>query len=193
MRVSFGQVVGHAQVGATVGLSLTVAALSCCVAAALIAPRAQTPLSAYMVPVQEERASAALGGDSSLSETETTKVIALAPATATAWLRLAYIDAQRPEGLNSEGLAALEQSYEVAPLGPDVSSWRLRFMFENWGQLTPGLRSHALDEMTVHVRGRPDRARRMVITDPAGRLAAAFAIRLAGQNVRESARTDVIR
>ena len=94
------------------------------------------------------------------------------PANATAWLRLAYIDSLKPDGLGTTGLAALSRSYSLAPYGPDDSRWRLEFVFNNWSRMTPELRADALKELEVlalHRRYGDFPAR---IQDPIGRLAA---------------------
>jgi hypothetical protein len=70
-------------------------------------------------------------------------------------------------------LEALDRSYAVAPYGPEVTGWRLRFAYGHWGALTPDLRRQVSSELVQAVHDRPAvvEAARPDIVDPAGRLA----------------------
>lgn len=130
-----------------------------------------------LAPRAEERANAVLADpvpDLAFAETQTRTALAQAPMTATAWARLAYIEQARTGRMTPAALDAMERSYAVAPFGPDVTNWRLRFLFESWTQLTPSLRTQAMDELRVLSRYRGGAARKLVeeIQNPSGRLAA---------------------
>jgi hypothetical protein len=109
---------------------------------------------------------------------ENERTLASSPATATAWLRAAYIRQQRTGTLDADSLRYIETSYRVAPLGPGVSPWRVLFVFENWELMTPGIRLAALAEIrTFAASNKGARALVDTIRSPAGRLAAKLAIR----------------
>jgi len=121
------------------------------------------------------RAHAALDrGRWSEAEAHARKAAALSPARAEIWLAQAYAVYMR-DGLTPEALKALETSYVAGPFDPDASLWRLRFVFDNWTGLTPGLRQDALRELDA-LWTRPYMPRRLEImgdeiADPAGRIA----------------------
>lgn len=102
---------------------------------------------------------------------QTIKSLTQAPANATAWLRLAYLDSLANGSLGMEGNRALAASYAVAPFGPDDTAWRLAFAFNNWTSLEPMNRLSALDELRVSgaLAGLSDLESR--ISNPAGRIA----------------------
>lgn len=109
---------------------------------------------------------------------ENERTLASSPATATAWLRAAYIRQQRSGTLDADSLRYIETSYRVAPLGPGISPWRVLFVFENWELMTPGIRLAALAEIrTFAASNKGARALVDTIRSPAGRLAAKLAIR----------------
>ena len=99
-----------------------------------------------------------------------------APANATAWLRLAYLDSLQPAGLGQAGRDALVRSYVVAPYGPDDTAWRLRFALEHWTALDPDLRGRAMAELQLAARHNGYRSLPAQIDDPAGRLAATLTL-----------------
>jgi hypothetical protein len=99
------------------------------------------------------------------------------PADAAALGRLAALEAASTAGLSQAALNYLVRSYEVAPLGPDVSPWRMQFAFDHWSELPPELRQKVMIELGAlfprhgwALRDMPNR-----ISDPSGRLAAALA------------------
>lgn len=111
--------------------------------------------------------------DLTTAERENEAALSAAPLTATAWARKAYIRQAKTGGLDRDALADLESSYRAAPLGPDITRWRVKYMFENWGRLSPALRARATTELEVYARfhrGSNNLAR--TIRDPAGRLSA---------------------
>ncbi|ADL00454.1 hypothetical protein [Brevundimonas subvibrioides] len=105
---------------------------------------------------------------------ETLKTLRQKPGDAAAWGRLAWI-ADR-QGRVADALVALDRTYVVAPYGPDITAWRLRFAYGRWAALTPDLRRQATAELRVAIRDRPGvvYAAEREITDPAGRLAFAL-------------------
>ena len=127
----------------------------------------------------EARASARLAhasptlSDLALSRQETVQALRQSPANPTAWLRLAYIDSRRPEGLGRSGIDALTRSYDAAPFGPDDTAWRLRFAFSHWDRLDQNARLLVLDELRVAIENRSAAARNLTqdVSAPAGLLA----------------------
>ena len=71
------------------------------------------------------------------------------PADAEPDLRRAYLEGLRAGPLNAAAIEALRRSYALEPLGPDASSWRLRFVFEHWPDLPTDLRDRARAELTA--------------------------------------------
>ena len=128
------------------------------------------PLAAVS-EAEAERAATARPPRLAEAEAATRRTLEVRPMDAAAWSRLAWI--AREEGRNPAMLDALDRSYAVAPYGPEVTAWRLRFAFQNWPSLTSELRGQALGELAVTARDRPGVADAASpdITDPAGRLA----------------------
>ena len=139
--------------------------------------------SAWPAPTDahERNADAALHSepaDYRTAERENQAVLMAAPLSATAWVRQAYIRKQELGTLDATALENLEKSYRSAPFGPDITRWRLRFMFENWALHSPGLRARAIAELEVFSsfhRGSYSLAR--TVRDPTGRLAAILTTR----------------
>lgn len=100
--------------------------------------------------------------------------LAIRPGEAAAWARMAWVASER--GDVAEANALLDRTYTVAPYGPDITAWRLRFAFGRWQSLTPDLRARAIDELKATYRTRSAVAEAALadISDPAGRLAFAF-------------------
>lgn len=111
--------------------------------------------------------------DLDVAERETRQELALSPALATAWLRLAYIDYWRHQRLTDAGLADLRRSYEIAPLGPDASIARLKLVFELWPTMPSDMRNQALKELAAIRERDRDATREFAnkIINPEGRLA----------------------
>lgn|GEM_PF-1258727 len=163
-----------------VAFALVVTAAAAALTWALSLPLADTPLSPDLVAVHESRADAALAGPRPRAQAawrESQAGLALAPATASAWLRLAWLRHGQVGRLDPVALGYLGRSYDAAPIGPDVSAWRIRYLLENWPDLPAGLRQRALNELITTSRFRGPRARKLVedIQNPAGRLAAQLA------------------
>lgn len=167
--------------GAGTALSAGVLALG------LTWPATNAPLT--LAAQHEQRADLALqngagSADFEIAARENAKTLATSPMTASAWLRAAYIRKQASGSLDAESLRDLEASYLVAPLGPNVSRWRLRFVFENWQSLTPAIRSAALNELRVFAAYHTgSRSLADSIENPAGRMAAKLTLRRAYMNM----------
>lgn len=148
---------------------------------ALAAPALPSPLASSMVSVREARSDAAAATDLDKALAEAQAALALSPAAATAWLRVADLETRKAGGLTAAALEALGRSYEAAPLGPDVTTWRLTFLFERWRDLPAPLRQKAIAELGARARVRARDADEFpdTIRDPAGRLAARMAVRVA--------------
>jgi hypothetical protein len=135
-------------------------------------------ISPDLAPVHEMRADQALLAQypqTIKADRESQAALAQAPAAGNAWLRRAYVRQLGTGTLDAQALDYLEKSYQAAPLGPDVTRWRLRFIFEHWPEMTPALRIRAVGEMRNFARyhsGGPDIVR--AIHNPAGRWAAAL-------------------
>lgn len=163
LRLTFGLVLAFC----TVGLAIT------------LAGPVSMPLSGWdppvpMAAVTEARAVAAAAAnppDLKAAERLTRQTLAEKPGDATAWARLAWIASET--GDTEAMLEALDRSYAVAPYGPDITAWRLRFAYGRWGILTPELRRLASEELVVTARHRRRVADAALadLTDPAGRLA----------------------
>jgi hypothetical protein len=115
------------------------------------------------------------------AEAEARRALAASPARADAWLALAYIDRTRAGGLDTKAAAALDRSYLVGPLDPDLKAWRVQFCFDSWSSLPKALRDDALRELSA-LWSRWDMREDLnrlagAIDDPAGRLA--FRVQLA--------------
>jgi hypothetical protein len=180
-----GQTGGRKPIAAIlIGLFALVTAV-CAIAGvwALAAP--ESPLTAVL-PLSQPHAALAIKDltpgarpvDLNAAERQTRWELALSPTTATAWLRLAYIDYWRHGRLTSAGLANLNRSYEIAPLGPDASAARMTLGFELWAQMTPDLRAQLLRELTAFRERDREAARAFAgrITNPNGRLVVGMAI-----------------
>ena len=160
---------------AIVALAIAAAGGAAITTAGLIWP---TEISPDLAPVHEMRADRALSAQypqTIKADQESQAALAQAPATANAWLRRAYVRQLGTQTLDGQALDYLDKSYQAAPLGPDVTRWRLRFIFEHWPETTPALRALAVNEMRNFARyhsGGPDIVR--AIHNPTGRWAAAL-------------------
>jgi hypothetical protein len=163
------------------GLAVLLAVLATGLAIALAVPTS-LPLSSWAPPVpmtvtSEARAVAAANEnppDLEAVERYSRATLAVRPGEPAAWARLAWAAAER--GDLAEANEALDRTYTVAPYGPDITAWRLRFAFGRWQSLTPELRARAVDELSATYRTRYPVAEAALadITDPAGRLAFTF-------------------
>jgi hypothetical protein len=137
--------------------AVAVAASSAWLLTAMVFPESSVGRGAPLLAATEARALAALdAGNLEQSRIETRRSLALTPYNAWAWCRLAYIEAQRTNEANPEVVRALRMSYRGAPLGPEVTRWRLTFIFDHWDQVTPDIRRNAMDEIMARgVLGHP--------------------------------------
>lgn len=115
------------------------------------------------------------------AEAEARQALADSPARADGWLALAYVDRTRAGQLDAKAAEALERSYLVGPLDPDLKTWRVQFCFDSWSSLPKALRGDALRELSA-LWSRWDMREELnklagVIDDPAGQLA--FRVQLA--------------
>jgi hypothetical protein len=162
------------------GLALCTVAFAIALAGPVSSPLSGWDPPVPMVAVSEARAvasTAASPPDLEAAERLTRQTLAERPGDAAAWARLAWIAFEA--GDTGGMLEALDRSYAVAPYGPDITAWRLRFAYGRWGDLTPNLRRLASEELSVTARQRPRVARAALadITDPAGRLAFDLTVR----------------
>jgi hypothetical protein len=141
-------------------------------ALALTLPQTRLPILAGFGVGAEARANHAAQRDMPAAEALKINRASLdaAPMNAAAWMRIAWLKTRNGSSLDAQGLDAIEKSYSVSPYGPDVSVWRMTFLFEHWEQLTPDIRKEVLAEQSVQPwRQTFDAA---TITNPSGRLAA---------------------
>ena len=146
-----------------------------------------------LLAVHEARAEAAFAaGRDDEAAAHTRAALSEAPLTSHAWARQAALAYRRDQRLGPDAVRALERSYAAAPYGPEITAWRLRLLLDNWGGLPVELRAAALDELKVCARHRPRLLARIAdeTVDPAGRLAAATALRLARLQRRLDARAE---
>jgi hypothetical protein len=105
-----------------------------------------------------------------------------------AWCRLAYARYLESGRVDDRVNAALLRSYEVAPLDADAFAWRVRFVFGNWGAVSPQVRRHAMAEARAFHAQWPTRpiieAAMGQVGDPVGRLALSLAVRGAEPKAR---------
>lgn len=172
------------------GLAFCTASLAIALAGPVSLPLSGWDPPAPMAAVTEARAVAAAAADPpdlGAAERLTRQTLAEKPGDGAAWARLAWIAVGAGDA--PAMLEALDRSYAVAPYGPDITAWRLRFAYGRWRELTPELRRLASEELSVTARHRPRVANAALsdITDPAGRLAFELTVRraraTAGQRV----------
>lgn len=109
------------------------------------------------------------------AEAEARRALAASPARADAWLAVAYVEQARAGRFGPRSAEALDRSYLVGPLDPDLKAGRVEFAFGNWAALSKPLRDDAVREMSA-LWSRTDMRedlRQLAgrIDDPAGRLA----------------------
>lgn len=149
-------------------------------AAALVNQNSSQASYAGLATVHENRAERALtatpltASDLDKAEAESRKALELSPANPWTALRLAYVEYARTGRLGANGLAALQQSYDVSPYGPQVSRWRITFAFNHWSELTPSLKQQAASEVRVTHPLHPGMVQAAVlkVENRSGRLAA---------------------
>ena len=70
----------------------------------------------------------------------------VAPARAENWLLMAYCYQRLDKTISPRVLNAIRHSYDVAPLAPDATDWRLSYVYGNWAVMPADLRKHAHTE-----------------------------------------------
>ena len=80
-----------------------------------------------------------------------------APCDTGAWLRLAEIDVAKTGNLGPAGVAALRNSYRVAPVDPYQAFWRTRFVLEHWIALPSDIMNAADREVAAVAASGPHR------------------------------------
>ncbi len=137
--------------------------------------------------VHESRADAAMSGlrgaapDWGRATQESWRELSIAPTHPKPWMRLAFIDAAtHADGITPVGAAAIQHSYDFTPFDHDIGPWRLTFVYGHWDQMTPSIRSAALDETQMLWRfssWRPQlEALPRAVANPAGQLAVTLAL-----------------
>lgn len=159
-------------------LAVLTLGLACFLLAAFVAPWNAVARSAPVSWAANARAldllatGAASAAVLDRAERETNAALRLSPLDTGAWTRLVYIDLARGGVLGPDGLQALERTYQIAPLGPAITRWRILFVLENWDALPPALRQSA--EYEIRNAWRRDRGffteLRQSVTDREGRL-----------------------
>jgi O-antigen ligase len=106
--------------------------------------------------------------------------LSLDPASATGWLRLAYIRSLEQPANQSEISDLVEKSFLVAPLDPDVLEWRTRFCLEHWDRVSTAVRGDVLAQARISWSIWPQKMllakMPATIANPAGRLSIGMAI-----------------
>ena len=146
--------------------------------ASLFGPVGPLPLDRLEAAANKRlEAPAPAGEDLEQASRLTERYIAQRPTDASAWLRLAYIDRMRRSPLSERAQAHVLRSYELEPLGPELTRWRLVFLFENWDSLSPSLQGKAMNELAAVFprHGWALRELPSTIRDPRGRMVAFMA------------------
>jgi hypothetical protein len=108
-----------------------------CVACGLAAWQRAAPLSApTLFPFSEtwyDKSVAAAAPAEGVTDAQ--MAVKLAPARAENWMLLAYQCRRADRGVSPRVISAVRQSYAVGPLTPEVSAYRLGFIFTTWPSL----------------------------------------------------------
>lgn len=156
-------------------VALGAIALVCAGATALSASLTtlDIPLASDLTPAREARARllAETPGGQARALEHNAAVLRTSPLNTDAYLRQAYVQTRSGAPLDAASLDALERSYTVEPFASGSAHWRLAFIFEHWGEVTPSLRQQAARELEALILAkRPFRPK--LINNPSGRLAA---------------------
>lgn len=164
--------------------ALTLAA-SCCAASAVLLSATLWPQASWVrgLPIatgHEDLARRSLNAADQdpalliLARQETEAGLRVSPMNAWAWLRLSLIEKRSAGDFGEASAQALRQSYAVSPFGPQVTSWRLRYAFDNWNALPADLKEAAKLEMKTSWLERQDMITQTIvgIPDERGRLTA---------------------
>lgn len=135
-------------------------------------------------PCQDARFARAVSPEASVGDARQARAavdakLGMSPFDTGAWLRLAVLEAGGYRApLNVRSTQALENSYRFAPIDVGFTHWRLRYAFNHWPDLSPGLRqSVAAEGRMVVLAGEPViKALEADITDPAGLMAFRFLV-----------------
>lgn len=113
--------------------------------------------------------------DYATADRESLRQLSNSPVQAVAWLRLAYSGVSRNGRVGPQEQTYIDRAYAVGPLDPDISLWRLRFLMNHWGEISPRTRAAAIVEFKTLWKNRRQiyllRAIPERTSDPAGKLA----------------------
>ncbi len=111
-------------------------------------------------------------------ETITRRSLEQRPLDGSGWLRLAWLRSLSNPQLDDTANAAILNSYLAEPLGPEITRWRLAFVFDHWRSASPAVRSRALEELTAAYprRGWDLDSLAPTARDPTGRMIAMVAM-----------------
>ena len=116
-----------------------------CLACGLAAWQWAAPLSAPMLfPFAETwyaKSTAAVQPAEGIADAQ--KAVKLAPASGQYWMLLAYQYSRADHAMSPRAIAAIRQSYAVAPLAPTVTDYRLELIFSTWTVLPQDIRDLA--------------------------------------------------
>lgn len=151
------------------------------------------PATAAVHAARAEEALAASPRKLAVARAETLKILDQGPLNAAAWAQIAYIQRADEAALDDTSLGALDRSYDAAPYGPEVSAWRVRFVYEHWLELPPPLRAKAIAELKTFSKYRSWIALPVIrsIHNPTGRLAARMTFDL-GKNAGIAERKTLV-
>jgi hypothetical protein len=163
-----------------IAVAVTATGLAVALAGPVSLPLRSWPAPVPLTAVSEARAVRAASADPvdlDAVERFSRDTLAARPGEAAAWARLAWVASERRDVAAMH--EALERSYTVAPYGPDITAWRLRFAYGQWAALTPELRRLATEELMVSARYRHQMTAEAFaeVSDPAGRLAFDLTVR----------------
>lgn len=167
--------------------ALAVAVLSAAAALQVSTASGGRPLD--LLPLAQSHDAAAsrlLSSDPAQARAETLRQLALQPASAPAWLRMAELDAQVHGKLTAQGLTWLGRSYEVGPFDPQVLQDRTRFAYDHWAELDEDMRQQTIAQVKLAWPIGGQRAQvvsaSLAVKAPAGRMTLAmqlFSLRIA--------------
>jgi hypothetical protein len=125
-------------------------ALAACVACGLAAWQMSAPLTAPTIfPFAETwYAKSVAASTPAEGVADAQKAIVLASKRPENWMLLAYQLSRVDNAMSSRVVGAIRKSYDVSPLAPGVSAYRLGFIFLAWPQMPQDIRSMARSEAT---------------------------------------------
>ena len=112
-------------------------------------------------------------------ETTTRRSLEQRALDGSGWLRLAWLRSLSNSQFDDTANAAILNSYRAEPLGPEITRWRLAFVFDHWRSASPEVRARALEELTAAYprRGWELDSLAPTLRDPTGRMIAVVATR----------------